>query len=116
MKELDENGLNKSSRILLLVGILFVAINLRPALSSIGPLIDMIRQDTGISETILGLLTTLPLIAFGVISTITPLFTKRFGIGNTLTGTLILLISGIIIRSLGGVFTLYLGTTLLGIA
>src|SRR5690554_549614 len=110
MKELDENGLNKASRILLLVGILFVAINLRPALSSIGPLIDMIRQDIGLSETLLGLLTTLPLIAFGIVSTITPLFTKRFGIGNTLLGALVLLITGILIRSSGGVFSLYFGT------
>jgi CP family cyanate transporter-like MFS transporter len=116
MEKLDDNGLNKTSRTLLLVGILFVAINLRPALSSIGPLIDFIRQDIGISETLLGLLTTLPLIAFGVVSTMTSLFTKRFGIGNTLTGALILLTSGIIIRSLGGIFPLYLGTILLGIA
>nr|WP_299207092.1 MFS transporter [uncultured Brumimicrobium sp.] len=116
MEKLDENGLNKSSRILLLIGILFVAINLRPALSSIGPLVDMIRQDIGVSEAMLGLLTTLPLIAFGVISTITPLFTKRFGIGNTLLGALVLLTFGILIRSLGGIFALYFGTILLGIA
>lgn len=116
MGKLDENGLNKASRIWLLVGILFIAVNLRPALSSIGPLIDMIRQDVGLSETLLGLLTTLPLIAFGVVSTITPLFTKRFGIGNTLLGSLILLAVGIIIRSIGGVFELYLGTVFLGIA
>jgi len=116
MGKLDENGLNKASRIWLLVGILFIAVNLRPALSSIGPLIDMIRQDVGLSETLLGLLTTLPLIAFGVVSTITPLFTKRFGIGNTLLGSLILLAVGIIIRSIGGVFELYLGTIFLGIA
>ncbi|HLV39861.1 MFS transporter [Xanthomarina sp.] len=116
MKNLDQNGLNKASRTLLLVGVLFVSINLRPALSSIGPLIDMIRQDVGLSDTLLGLLTTLPLIAFGVVSTITPLFTKRFGIGNTILGALILLSLGIIIRSLGGIFELYLGTILLGIA
>jgi CP family cyanate transporter-like MFS transporter len=116
MEKLDDNGLNKASRTFLLVGILFVAINLRPALSGIGPLIDFIQQDIEISETLLGLLTTLPLIAFGVVSTITPLFTKRFGIGNTLTGALILLTAGIVIRSLGGIFALYLGTILLGIA
>ncbi|WP_027126561.1 CynX/NimT family MFS transporter [Gelidibacter mesophilus] len=116
METKDQNGLNKASRTLLLVGVLFVAINLRPALSSIGPLINMIRQDVGLSDTLLGLLTTLPLIAFGVVSTITPLFTKRFGIGNTLLGALILLTAGIIIRSVGGIFELYLGTTLLGIA
>jgi len=112
----DTNGLNKASRTLLLIGVLFVAINLRPALSSIGPLVDLIRQDVGLSDTLLGLLTTLPLIAFGIVSTITPLFTKRFGIGNTILGALILLTLGIIIRSAGGVFELYLGTILLGIA
>lgn len=112
----DQNGLNKASRTLLLVGVLFIAVNLRTALSSVGPLIDMIRQDVGLSDTLLGLLTTLPLIAFGVVSTITPLFTKRFGIGNTLLGAMILLISGISIRSLGGIFSLYLGTIFLGIA
>lgn len=116
MTELDENGLSKASRILLLIGILFVAINLRPALSSLGSLVDMIRQDIDVSEAMLGLLTTLPLIAFGVISTITPLFTKRFGIGNTLLGALILLVLGILIRSSGGIFSLYFGTILLGIA
>lgn len=112
----DSNGLNKASRTLLLVGVLFVAINLRPALSSIGPLVDMIRADVGLSETLLGLLTTLPLIAFGIVSTITPLFTKRFGIGNTLLAALILLTLGIIIRSSVGIFGLYLGTIMLGIA
>lgn len=116
MEKQDENGLNKASRILLLVGILCVAINLRPALSSIGPLVGMIRQDLGLTETLLGLLTTLPLIAFGIISTMTPLFTKRFGIGNTLLAALILLSMGIVVRSIGGIINLYLGTILLGIA
>lgn len=116
MAKLDDNGLNKGGRTLLLIGVLFVSVNLRPALSSIGPLIDMIRFDVKLSDTLLGLLTTLPLIAFGVVSTITPLFTKRFGIGNTILGSLILLALGIIIRSAGGIFTLYLGTILLGIA
>ncbi|QNK77889.1 MFS transporter [Winogradskyella sp. PAMC22761] len=116
MAKLDENGLNKGSRTLLLVGVLFVSINLRPALSSIGPLIDMIRLEVKLSDTLLGLLTTLPLLAFGVVSTMTALFTKRFGIGMTLLGALILLAAGLIIRSAGGIFPLYLGTIILGIA
>ena len=116
MKDQDANGLNKTTRTLLLAGILLVAINLRPALSSIGPLIEMIREDLRLTETLLGLLTSLPLIAFGVVSTMTPLFTKRFGIGITLLGALILLALGIGIRSIGDVFGLYLGTILLGIA
>lgn len=107
---------NKSDKTLLIVGILCIAINLRPALASVGPLIEDIRDATGLSNSMLGLLTTLPLMAFGVVSTLTPLFTKRFGIGGTLLGAMALLIVGIGIRSLAWVPALYLGTLLFGIA
>lgn len=110
---------NKQSRhgyFLLLVGILFIAINLRPSLAAVGPLINHIGEATGLSNSMLGLLTTLPLIGFGVVSTLTPLFTRRFGIEGTLLGAMLMLVIGIGIRSLGGIFMLYFGTLLLGIA
>lgn len=100
----------------MLAGILCIAINLRPALASVGPLIEDIRQATGLSNGLLGLLTTLPLIAFGVVSTLTPLFTRRFGIGGTLLGAMALLTFGIGIRSIDWIPALYLGTLLFGIA
>lgn len=106
----------KSSNILLLLGILFIAINLRPALASLGPLVDDIKSATGLSNSLLGLLTTLPLLAFGVVSALAPLFTKRFGIGRTLFGALSLLTFGILIRSIDSLITLYLGTLMLGTA
>lgn len=102
--------------ILLIIGILFIAINLRPALASVGPLVSHIRTATGLSSSMLGLLTTLPLIAFGVVSSLTPLFTRRFGIAGTLFGALFLLAIGIGIRSIPGILPLYLGTLLFGIA
>lgn len=104
------------NKYLLIAGIIFIAINLRPALASIGPLVEDIRATTGLSNTLLGLLTTLPLIAFGVVSTLTPLFTKRFGIGGTLLGAMFLLTAGIAIRYVDWVPALYVGTALLGIA
>jgi CP family cyanate transporter-like MFS transporter len=64
----------------------------------------------------LGLLTTLPLIAFAVVSSLTTIFTRRFGIGGTLLGAMLLLAIGIGIRTLDGIFYLYFGTFLLGIA
>jgi len=100
----------------LIIGILFIAINLRPALASVGPLIEDIRAATGLSNTMLGVLTTLPLMMFGVVSTLTPLFTRRFGIGGTLLGAMILLAVGIGIRSIAWVPALYFGTFLFGIA
>ena len=110
--------INKESnrgRFLLMAGILFIAINLRPALASVGPLVSHIRDSTGLSNSMLGLLTTLPLIAFGVVSSLTTLFTRRFGIGGTLLGAMILLAAGICIRSLDGIVSLYIGTLLLGV-
>ena len=106
----------KTNNYLLIAGIIMIAVNLRPALASVGPLIEEIRESTGLSNTLLGLLTTLPLIAFGVVSTLTPLFTKRYGIGGTLLGAMILLTTGISLRYIDWIPTLYLGTFFLGIA
>ncbi|QDT07370.1 putative transporter YycB [Rubripirellula lacrimiformis] len=110
------DGQSRAANLLLITGILLVAVNLRPALASVGPLVEDIRQTTGLSNAWLGLLTTLPLIAFGVISTLTPLFTRRFGIGGTLLGAMALLAFGTAMRSIPWLPALYFGTLLLGIA
>ncbi|TWU10057.1 putative transporter YycB [Novipirellula galeiformis] len=109
-------GPSRSANIVLIAGILLVAVNLRPALASVGPLIEDIRQTTGLSNSQLGLLTTLPLIAFGVISTLTPLFTRRFGIGGTLLGAMALLALGAAMRAIAWLPALYLGTLFVGVA
>ncbi len=101
---------------LLIAGILLIALNLRPALAAVGPLVGMIRDSTGLSNTMLGLLTTLPLLAFAGISLVTPLVTRRFGIPGMLAAAMGLLTIGILVRTVHSVFTLYLGTLLLGIA
>jgi CP family cyanate transporter-like MFS transporter len=107
---------SKWTNILLIAGIIGIAINLRPALASLGPLAGHIKASTGLSNSMLGLLTTLPLIAFAVVSSLTTIFTRRFGIGGTLLGAMLLLAIGIGIRTLDGIFYLYFGTFLLGIA
>ncbi len=106
----------RRDQILLIAGIILIGFNLRPALSGVGPLIAMIREATGLSNSMLGLLTTLPLVAFGILSTLTPLFTRRFGIEKTLSGALLLLTVGIVLRAFGYIPLLFLGTILLGIA
>ncbi len=114
--EMAETEVQSKFRTYLLVtGILFIAINLRPALAGVGPLVGTIREHTGLSNFALGLLTTLPLIAFGVVSTFTPLFTRRFGIGGTLAGALLLITIGTALRALEFIPTLFIGTLLLGI-
>lgn len=110
------NGRWTPANLLLLAGILVVSVNLRPALASVGPLVEEIRQTTGLSSALLGLLTALPLMAFGTISTLTPLFTRRLGIGGTLLGAMALLSLGAAMRYIDWLPTLYLGTLFVGIA
>lgn len=51
----------------LLIAALFVlALNLRPAMAAVGPLLDLIETATGMSSTIASLLTTLPVAMIGV--------------------------------------------------
>lgn len=101
---------------LLIAGILLIALNLRPAIAAIGPLASTIREALDLSNSVLGLLTTLPLLAFGSVSLLTPIITRRFGIPGMLAGAMGLLTVGIMVRSLPSVITLFAGTLLLGIA
>jgi len=107
---------SRLKNILLITGIVLIALNLRPALAGVGPLISTIRESTGLSNTMLGLLTTLPLLAFGVLSTLTPLFTRKMGIEGTLALAMGLLSGGILLRVISSNLALFLGTLLLGIA
>ena len=102
--------------VLLVVGIVLLAANMRSALTSVAPLIGQIRMDTGISHGVAGLLLTLPLLAFGVLSPVVPQLARRFGMERTMFASLLLLAAGIVVRSAGTVAVLFLGTAVLGAA
>ncbi|SEF67396.1 MFS transporter [Paenibacillus sp. UNC499MF] len=101
---------------LLIVGILFIGAVLRAPLTSVGPLIGTIKGELGISNTLAGTLTTLPLLMFAVISPFAPKWAKKYGIETVLLVAATVLTAGIILRSASGAGTLFLGTALLGVA
>ncbi|RUT44594.1 MFS transporter [Paenibacillus anaericanus] len=101
---------------LLLIGVILIAANLRAPLTSVGPLIETIRADLSISNTLAGLITTIPLIAFALLSPLVPKLARRFGMSPVLFGALVLLIIGIVIRSAWNIGSLLLGTFILGLA
>ena len=102
--------------VLVVSAILLLAANLRPALTSVAPLIGQIRTDAGLSNGVAGLLTTLPLLAFGVLSPVAPRLARRFGLERVLLASLLVLAVGILLRSAGAVVTLFLGSAALGAA
>ncbi|MFD6442352.1 CynX/NimT family MFS transporter [Peribacillus sp. NPDC060186] len=115
--QLEQTKIDLKPRIgLLIIGIILIGANLRAPLTSVGPLVTSIRDNLGISNTLSGSLTTLPLLAFAFLSPFAPKLARRFGMELTLFISLILLTVGIGIRSIGGVTTLFLGTILIGLA
>ncbi|MBY0121837.1 MFS transporter [Bacillus sp. S/N-304-OC-R1] len=98
-----------------MIGIIFVAFTLRPAITSIGPLTGHIRAETGISNGLAGLLTTLPLIAFGLISPFVPGIARRFGNEMSVLIGLLILGAGIMIRSADTIVLLFSGTIFIGL-
>ena len=111
-----ESGRSRLRSFLLVLGIVLLAANLRPTLTGVAPLIGQIRADTGISNGVAGLLTTLPLLAFGLLSPIAPRVARRFGMERVLLASLLVLAVGILLRWVGAVAALFLSTVVLGAA
>lgn len=101
---------------LLLIGIILIAMNLRAPITSVGPLISIIREDLNISNTLAGLITTLPLIAFASLSPLAPKMARKYGMANVLFGALVLLVIGIGLRSAWNIGSMLVGTLILGLA
>lgn len=103
-------------RALLFVGVLLVAANLRVAITAVGPVIADIRADLWLSDAMAGVLVSIPLLAFALVSPLAPPLARRFGIERSLAGALLLLAAATVLRSLPAAFALWAGTLLIGAA
>ncbi len=115
MSEYKYGEFKRPHRILLIAAIILVAFNLRPAITSVGPIIDLLRESLSLSNFSIGILTSLPLIAFGIMSPIVPKISIRYTNEVTLIAGMIILVIGLIIRSIPFVPLLFIGTILIGI-
>jgi CP family cyanate transporter-like MFS transporter len=79
---------------------LLAALNLRTAVTSVGPVLDQLERDIDLSSTLAGVLTTLPVISFAVLGSLTPRVARRFGEKHTLVGALALMTVGLALRAL----------------
>ena len=78
---------------LVLAGIVLSALALRPQIIAIGPLVDAIDSDLGVSHTVTGLLGTIPLLCMGLFAPAAGPLAAR--VGATRAMTLVLLTIGI---------------------
>ncbi|ALG15394.1 MFS transporter [Kibdelosporangium phytohabitans] len=104
----------QNKRALMVWGLLVVAANLRPSLTGVGPLLDRVQADLGLSPAVAGLVNTLPLLAFAVISPVVPRMAPRRGPERLLASALVVLTLGIAIRWVPSTVSLFAGTVLIG--
>jgi CP family cyanate transporter-like MFS transporter len=100
----------------LAVTIVALALCFRAPILSASPLLDAIRASTGISSAAAGLLTTIPVVCFGLVAPLAPALARRFGMERLLGGVFVALILGILARTAAPLPMLFGGTVLLGAA
>lgn len=99
---------------LLIAGILMIATTLRVTFTGAAPLLETIRTDYGLSTAQTGLLTTLPLLAFALVSPLAAGIARRFGMERSLFAAMLLICAGIALRSLPSATLLFAGTAIIG--
>lgn len=99
---------------LLLLGLVLVALNLRPALSSMAPLLSLVSDSLGLSASQAGLLTTLPVLCLGLFAPLAPILARRFGSERVILGILLTLAAGIAVRSAFGSTGVFVGSIMAG--
>ncbi len=107
---------SRISVLLLLAAIVAVALNQRPAVVAVAPVLGNLRADTGLSSAMAGLLTTLPVLCFGAFAPFAPRLARRIGLETAVGLSLVLLAAGIALRLLSPVALLFAGSLLAGAA
>ncbi|HZE34698.1 MAG TPA: MFS transporter, partial [Actinoallomurus sp.] len=96
--------------------IVLVALNLRPAVVAVGPLLRQMQNDLGMSDVAAGALTTLPVLFFGAFGLVAPFFRRNLRGEVLLVTSMGLLVVALVLRLIPVQVALFGGALLAGIA
>jgi len=112
---LNNTPKSRFAGILLVLGILLIAANLRATFTGIAPVLEQIINHFGLSASQAGFLTTLPLIAFAVVSPMAATLAKKQGLERTLFVALLFILAGVAARVINTSAMLFVGTAIIGV-
>jgi MFS transporter, CP family, cyanate transporter len=98
--------------LLLGLAVVLVAANLRPALASVGPVLDDVRADLMLSGITAALLVSLPVLCLGLLAPLAPRLARQWGMEPILTVVLMAIAAGLFMRVLAGTGSLFAGTVI----
>jgi MFS transporter, CP family, cyanate transporter len=97
-----------------LLAIVCLGLNLRTVIASLPPLLPDIREDLGLSATLAGLLTTLPVLCFGLLAPPARRLAHRLPLEAMLVGCALVTAVAAALRGIGTVGALFVGSILAG--
>ena len=103
-------------RLVPVVALLCFALVLRAPITVIPPLLGPIRADLGIDATTAGLLTSIPVLCFGLLTPVASRILSAIGVNLGGVYCLVGIIVGSVVRSAGDVTAAFAGTVLLGVS
>jgi CP family cyanate transporter-like MFS transporter len=98
------------------LAIVLIAVILRPPVAQIGPILDQIQKQLGISDSQTALLAAIPVLCFGFGAFASPALVRRFGLNSTMVALLALIVVSVAVRPYVGYLGLLLGTTIAGLS
>lgn len=114
MDSCSNNRTSTTRIVLTLLGLLLVAFNLRPALTSVAPVLTRIGADLGLASVGQGLLTTLPVLCLGLAAPFAPRMARRIGPERAVLLVLSILAVALCVRPYTATIGLFLGTAIAG--
>lgn len=100
---------------LLLVALLLYAFNLRGPIIALAPVIDVVTTGLGIDAGTAGLLTGIPVFCFALTVPVAALLMRKAGLETAVAVSLLIVLSGTIIRSADGTGTAFAGMAIIGL-
>lgn len=92
------------------IAIVVVSLNLRPAVASVGPVLDELRRDLGLTSTGASVLTAAPVFCFGGLAMVGPWLARRVGLRRAVLLLVATIVTGLVVRIGPDIATLFLGT------
>ncbi|MGE8359093.1 CynX/NimT family MFS transporter [Pseudomonas sp.] len=101
------------SRATLLLALMFAAINLRPGITSLAPLIERIATELSLTRSLISLTTALPVLCMGLLAPVAPRLALRLGLERTITLCLGVIALALLLRLAGHASAVLIGSAVL---
>ncbi|MBA2774889.1 MAG: MFS transporter [Nocardioidaceae bacterium] len=102
---------HRRQQLFILVGLVALSFNLRPAAISVGPVLSEVRTGLSMSPTTAGVVTTLPVLCFAAFASVAPWVARRVGMHRVMLLSLVLTAAALFVRAEAGNTAAFIAAT-----